>query len=166
VEAARLQGDKRLAAFEQQVRAETDATIAAAEADIKQRMQRRTEVRLKTGSKTRAQMSKALAAPEPMVPRPLPTWRPEVAAVLREAPQDAELRRVRAGAEVRRAQAERLARRRSELAARLSRATELAVRRTSGMDGIVVHIPPAEPPVGANLTEQMRPALRTLFGRH
>ena len=69
----------------------------------------------------------------------------------------------RRGQRVRLAQAALLAEKRAQIAAQMEEGTERAVRRLAGMGGIQVSFPPAEIAAGQDITEAVRPALRSMF---
>jgi len=159
---AREEAERRLAAEQAQLEALVQERLKRVEAEKRQRMEKRTEIFLKSGSESREQMSKemAWATEEPSLAGVY--WQPS--AYLRAEDYRASLKPLRRAEErVRAAQAVRLAKARAHLSKQLWDATALAVLRIAGLQGWRIYFPPEEPARGQNLTEQIRPELRKMY---
>jgi hypothetical protein len=159
---ARVTAEARLAEARRRIADEVRQRSDAARVDIWQRMEKRTETALKSGSETRGRMSKALVAPETLALEASVTWRPEgLPATAQLQPTLPPL--LRADARTRENQAAALAAARAQLQTELYRSVALGVLRVAGTKNWQIHLPPDEPARGSDLTELVRPEVRALF---
>lgn len=163
VAVATAQANECVSQAQQQIESRMNETIAAAETDISQRMQKRTEIFVKSGSEIRTRLSKAMTPPEPLAMGTGFAWRPSPEASPSQPLEPAVVDMLQREQRLQAAQASALAAKRADMAADLERGTELAVRRIAGLRGILVHFPPTEPTAGPDLTEDFRAELRTMF---
>ena len=163
LQAARAQGDARVATAREAILKEFEAAVAAAQNDARERMKSRAEIFVKSGSEMRSRMSKAITPPEPLPPIQGLQWRPERPVIAPGALQPATNALTQRDQQLRLAQAALLAAKRAEIAVRMEEGTERAVRRLAGVRGIRVSFPPTERRAGRDITDELRPALRTMF---
>ncbi|MBU0607690.1 MAG: hypothetical protein KKI08_07365 [Armatimonadetes bacterium] len=159
---ARAAAEAQLAEARRQVNDEMARRIAAATEDANSRMQKRMEIRLKSGSETKNRMSNTLMPPEPVRLEPGVAWQPG------QPPEpfarESSTRSVAAAdRQTREAQMARLAAARSHLQAQMYEAVALAVLRSAGIRGWDLRLPPDEPAEGPDLTERVRPDIRRVF---
>ncbi len=159
---ARIAAEAQLAEARRQVNEEMARRIAAATADVTARMQKRMEIRLKSGSETKNRMSKTLTPPQPLGLEPGVPWQPAPAAEPHTAKSSAQSL-VAADRQTREAQIARLTAARSHLQAQLYDAVALAVLRSAGIHGWDLRLPPDDPAEGPDLTERVRPEIRRVF---
>lgn len=160
---ARATANQRGAQAQQQIEERMRQMVSAAESDVSERMKKRTENLIKSGSEIRSRLSKALTPPEPLAMGSGLTWLPRGESAPARALEPAVAEMLQREQRLRTAQATVLAAKRAEMAADLERGTELAVRRIAGLRGIRVHFPPIEPAAGPDLTEEFRAELRKMF---
>lgn len=159
--AARAQAQERIATETARIQAETEVAMTEAERSVRQRVQKRLEVFVKTGSETPRRMSNAVVPPSPPVSAPGVSWQTATPPSGEFQPTLPPL--LEADRRTRLAQASRLALARAKLGADIFEATALAVERIAGLHDWRLYLPPEEPATGADMTERVRPELRRLF---
>ena len=160
---AHSQAEAQVATARETIMQGFEADVAAATDQARQRMKRRAEILVKSGSEMRSRMSNSMTAPEPLPPTPGLQWRPKVAVPSGIDAQAAAMALNQRDEQLRLAQAALLADKRAEIAAQMEEGTERAVRRLAGVLGTRVSFPPTEPAVGEDITDEVRPALRSMF---
>lgn len=158
---ARAEGLQQLSGRETAIHESVEETLRTLEAELWKRMEERLEISVKSGSKIRDDMSKALTTSGPLAwPRAV-SW--DYTGIVTGFAFPVEGNVTDAERETRLAQAMRLEQRRNELAGLIRDATERAVRKTAGMDNIILHIPPYDNAVGPDMTSRTRLALKRMY---
>jgi hypothetical protein len=161
--AARADADRVVAACRQQIDQDLRAQLAELEAAASERMEKRREIFVKSGSENRTRMSKAMTPPEPLSLSQGLSWQPGGAPATSAAVSPDAVKLLQREQQRRQAQAALLIARRADLAIQIERGVELAVRRVAALEGIRLTIPPLEAAQGPDVTEALRPALRKMF---
>ncbi|MGE5531743.1 MAG: hypothetical protein ACM3VW_06495 [Bacteroidota bacterium] len=163
VAAARTDADRAVAASRQQIDEDLRSQLRDLQAEASQRMEKRREIFVKSGSEIRTRMSKAMAPPEPLALSQGLSWQPAAAPAISAGLSPDAAKLLQREQRRREAQATLLIARRADLAAQIERGVELAVRRVAALESIRLTVPPMEAAQGPDVTEALRPALRTMF---
>lgn len=164
VAAERAAAEERFAAIRDGLRQDLERDQAQLKRRIHARQEERLRYAAKSGSELRADMSKALTAPEPFRPAGPMSWEPEPPAASPGAQAPGGGQRASPAAR-RRLQAQTLSRRRAELARNIQQTTTTAITGLAAMERWEVRFPPLEAAQGDDLTDVVRPALRDLYTR-
>jgi hypothetical protein len=160
VAAARAAADQTMAASRQQIDDDLQAQLRDLEAEAWQRVEKRREIFVKSGSEIRTRMSNAMTPPEPMSLSQGLSWQPGGAGGAIAPEVTGLLQREQ---RLRQAQKALLVAKRADLAVQIERGVELAVRRLAGLEGIRLTVPPLQAAEGSDMTESLRPAVRKMF---
>lgn len=160
VAAARTVSGRALAASQQQIEQDLQAQLKDLETDAWQRVEKRREIFVKSGSEIRTRMSKAMTPPQPLSLSQGLSWQPTGAGGAIAPEVTGLLQREQ---RLRQAQAALLIAKRADLAVQIERGVELAVRRVAGLESIRLTVPPLQAAKGSDLTESLRPTLRQMF---
>jgi len=158
---AQAQAQARLAEVRRQIAHETEQRVASATADAWGRMQKRAEMAANSGSETRHHMSKGVTPLEPLEMAEGAQWRPSYVPGEQLQPTIGPM--AIAERRTREAQAARLSVARAQLLQQAYDGVARAVLRIGGAHNWDIQLPPDEPAVGSDMTEQVRSELRRMF---
>ncbi len=155
-----------LAQYEAKIRQEAQVTFAQAQQELWDKMKKRLQTSVSSGSKIGTRLSKRLSSFESTdYTADVLEWKPDAEGIFI---QGADQRSAEVGAFYEAAAgraASALRERRSKLSRDIYSETVLAVRKSAMELGAEVCIPPLEPATGDDLTASMRPLLRQMWQR-
>ena len=161
IAAAKTQGDQRLATVRTQKRQAALAALADYERTLQQTMTQRSKVSVSAGREERAEVETALATMKPEATRTQSAERlvASTGAVTLKAAATAQATRT-AYLKVRDRQIHDIADQKADLTRQILDATDAAARAAAFEQGVELRLLPGDEPVGGNVTESVRGALK------